>query len=230
MGGNYGMKKTAVFLTVVMSAAMLFAGCGKKNNTELDDLVTDEPTENAVKSDSDSNLDALTQNTIDAEIKLTNGEEIDLELYPDVAPKTVANFIKNVQEDFYSGTIFHRVIDGFMIQGGGYDTDYKLKSVSETVEGEFASNGIENDLSHERGVISMARTTEPNSASTQFFIVQSDSTYLDGEYAAFGRVTSGMDVVDEIAKADKMQDQPSGMQDAPEEQFVIESITIESED
>lgn len=227
------MKKLISVISAAIFVLAMASGCG---NSDTDfELETEKPVTN-VKTDKNDDSDKkgdvndlgeLTDETIDAVITLTNGEEIELELYPDVAPKTVANFIKNVQEGFYSGTIFHRAIEGFVIQGGGYDTNYELKSVSETVEGEFESNGIENDLSHVRGVISMARTNEPNSATTQFFIVQEDSTYLDGEYAAFGKVTSGMDVVDEIAEAPKMADPPSGMfESLPEEQFVIDSITI----
>ncbi|MGN0164380.1 MAG: peptidylprolyl isomerase [Candidatus Ornithomonoglobus sp.] len=223
------MKKTAAFLAVLMSAAIVLGGCGSKKNdkADIDEIATEKPTESVISNSEE--LAELTRNTIDAEIVLTNGEIIDIELYPDLAPKTVANFVKNVNEDFYTGTIFHRVIDGFMIQGGGYDEDCKLKSVSETVEGEFEDNGIENPLSHERGVISMARTSEPNSASTQFFIVQKDSAYLDGQYAAFGRVTAGMEVVDEIASAPKADDPPSGLNDLTETLYVIDSITIFSD-
>lgn len=231
------MKKLISVISAAVFVLAIAAGCG---NSDSDlELETEKPITNVKTdkkdNDSDKNGDVndlgdLTDETIDAVITLTNGEEIELELYPDVAPKTVANFIKNVQEGFYSGTIFHRAIEGFVIQGGGYDTNYELKSVSETVEGEFESNGIENDLSHVRGVVSMARTNEPNSATTQFFIVQEDSTYLDGEYAAFGKVTSGMDVVDEIAESPKMEDPSSGMfESLPEEQFVIDSITILSD-
>ncbi len=223
------MKKTAAILAVLMSAAIVLGGCGSRKNSkvDIDDIATDEPTETV--SDNNEELAELTRNTIDAEIILTDGETIEIELYPDLAPKTVANFVKNVNEDFYTGTIFHRVIDGFMIQGGGYDEDCKLKSVSETVEGEFDDNGIENPLPHERGVISMARTSEPNSASTQFFIVQTDSTYLDGQYAAFGRVTAGLEVVDEIASAPKAEDPPSGLDDLTDPVYVIDSITILSD-
>ncbi|MGN0182359.1 MAG: peptidylprolyl isomerase [Candidatus Ornithomonoglobus sp.] len=223
------MKKTAAFLAVFMSAAVMLCGCGSRKNSKVDieDIATEKPTESV--SNNSEELKELTRNTIDAEIVLTNGEIIDIELYPDLAPKTVANFVKNVNEEFYTGTIFHRVIDGFMIQGGGYDEDCKLKSVSETVEGEFEDNGIENPLSHERGVISMARTSEPNSASTQFFIVQTDSTYLDGQYAAFGRVTAGMEIVDEIAASPKAKDAPSGFSDLTEPVYVIDSITILSD-
>lgn len=225
------MKKTASILTITVCMAAMLAGCGGGNSDTDYEKETEIPKTNikAEQSSDVNDLGMLTENTIDAVIRLTNGEEIDIELYPDVAPKTVANFVKNVQEGFYSGTIFHRAIEGFVIQGGGYDTNYKLKSVSETVEGEFEENGIENDLSHIRGVLSMARTSQPNSATTQFFIVQDDSTYLDGQYAAFGAVTEGMNVVDEIAEAPQMQDPPPGLESVPEKQFVIESITILSD-
>lgn len=131
-------------------------------------------------------------------IEMENGGVIELELCPDKAPKTVANFEKLVKEGFYDGLIFHRVIKGFMIQGGD-PTGTGYSGSDETIVGEFASNGIRNDLSHTRGVISMARSNNPNSASSQFFIVHEDSTFLDGNYAAFGKVVSGMEVVDAIA-------------------------------
>ena len=131
-------------------------------------------------------------------IEMENGGIIDIELYPDKAPITVANFKKLVSEGFYNGLIFHRVIAGFMIQGGdplgmGYGgSDEKIK-------GEFMANGVNNDISHVRGVISMARSQSFNSASSQFFIMHADGKFLDGQYAAFGKVVSGMETVDEIA-------------------------------
>ena len=131
-------------------------------------------------------------------IEMENGGIIEIELYPDKAPITVANFKKLVKEGFYDGLIFHRVIKGFMIQGGD-PTGTGCGGSSEKIKGEFASNGVKNDLSHERGVVSMARSSNKNSASSQFFIMHEDGKFLDGEYAAFGKVTSGMDVVDEIA-------------------------------
>ena len=132
-------------------------------------------------------------------IEVENFGTIIIRLLPDVAPETVANFKKLVSEKFYDGIIFHRVIENFMIQGGDPDGDGTGGS-KDTIKGEFASNGFENNLSHTRGVVSMARLgNDPNSASSQFFIVHKDSTYLDGEYAAFGCVVYGMDIVDEIA-------------------------------
>lgn len=220
------MKKKLCYLIVgVLSFSLLLSGC--KNNEPLQDETENVKATETVTDASENEITELTKNHIDAVINLTNGDTIQIELYPDLAPKTVANFIKNVQENFYSGTIFHRAISGFVIQCGGYDTNYNLKSVSETVEGEFENNGYENPLSHRRGVLSMARIpSQPNSATTQFFIVQSDSEYLDGEYAAFGKVKTGMGVVDNIANSSIMKNPPSGMQDVPEEQFIIESIDI----
>lgn len=124
--------------------------------------------------------------------------DITLELDADTAPITVTNFVNLVNSNFYDGLTFHRIIEGFMIQGGDPDGNGTGGS-GNTIKGEFSSNGVENNISHVRGVISMARSNNPDSASSQFFIVHQDSTYLDGEYAAFGKVLSGMDVVDKIA-------------------------------
>jgi peptidyl-prolyl cis-trans isomerase B (cyclophilin B) len=133
------------------------------------------------------------------EITMRDGGVIKLELYPDIAPITVENFTKLAGEGFYDGLIFHRVINGFMIQGG--DPEGTGMGGSDTnIKGEFAVNGVANNISHVRGVISMARSRSYNSASSQFFIVHQDATYLDGQYAAFGRVVEGMDVVDAIAE------------------------------
>ena len=218
--------KTAIVIAA-LTAVTALASCGSDSEPKE----TQMPSESPETSEKPTIDPSLTENTIDAVITLTSGEEIDLELYPDAAPKTVANFVKNVQEGFYSGTIFHRAEKGFVIQAGGYDAQFKPKSVSETIEGEFEENGIENDISHVRGVISMARPlSSMDGASTQFFIVLEDSTYLDGQYAAFGRVTGGMDVVDEIGNADLMEDPPAGLTNVPEETFEIESITIVSGD
>lgn len=132
------------------------------------------------------------------EITMENGGVIRLELDAKAAPLTVANFEKLVKNGFYDGLIFHRVISGFMIQGGDPEgTGYG--GSDENIKGEFLANGVANPISHKRGVISMARSQDPNSASSQFFIMHEDGTFLDGQYAAFGRVTEGMDVVDEIA-------------------------------
>lgn len=131
-------------------------------------------------------------------IEMENGGIIELELYPEAAPKTVANFVKLVGEGFYDGLIFHRVIPGFMIQGGDPQGN-GMGGAKERIVGEFKANGHNNPIKHERGVISMARAYDPNSASSQFFIMHANAPHLDGQYAAFGKVTSGMEVVDEIA-------------------------------
>lgn len=133
-------------------------------------------------------------------IEMENGGKIKLELYPDKAPITVENFTKLVKDGFYDGLIFHRVIKDFMIQGGD-PQGTGMGGAKDKIKGEFLMNGVPNDLRHERGVISMARAQNPNSASSQFFIVHKDSFFLDGQYAAFGRVVEGMDTVDEIANA-----------------------------
>ena len=131
-------------------------------------------------------------------IEVENLGDITVELFPEVAPLTVANFLKLVEKDFYKGIIFHRVISGFMIQGGD-PTGTGMGGSKETIKGEFLSNGVRNLLNHDRGVISMARTSAPNSASSQFFIMHDNAPYLDGEYAGFGVVVEGINVVDKIA-------------------------------
>ena len=131
-------------------------------------------------------------------IDLTSGKSITVELYEDKAPITCANFIKLVKEGFYDGLIFHRVIAGFMIQGGD-PTGTGCGGSDKNIKGEFLANGVKNEISHVRGVISMARSQNMNSASSQFFIMHADGKFLDGQYAAFGKVVSGIEVVDEIA-------------------------------
>jgi peptidyl-prolyl cis-trans isomerase B (cyclophilin B) len=153
-------------------------------------------------------------------IEMENGGVITLELCPEIAPKTVANFEKLAKEGFYNGLIFHRVIAGFMIQGGD-PTGTGMGGSKEKLVGEFAANGFNNTLSHDRGVISMARSQNFNSASSQFFIVHENAHFLDGQYAAFGRVVSGMEVVDEIASV------PTDFSDRPMKQQKIKTITVE---
>ena len=151
---------------------------------------------------------------------MENGGVITLELYPEIAPKTVANFEKLAKEGFYDGLIFHRVIAGFMIQGGN-PTGTGMGGAKEKLEGEFAANGFNNTLSHDRGVISMARSQSFNSASSQFFIMHEDGHFLDGQYAAFGKVVSGIEVVDEIASV------PTDFSDRPRRVQKIKTITVE---
>ncbi len=149
---------------------------------------------------------------------MDDGGEFIMELYPNVAPRTVANFIKLVNQKFYDGLTFHRVIEGFMAQGGAFDLINQMNDPADSIKGEFRSNGFDNKLSHTRGVVSMARTNDPNSASSQFFICYDDASFLDGDYAAFGMVTEGMEVVDSFL------DSGTDIYDAPLKEVKIKTI------
>ena len=153
-------------------------------------------------------------------ITMTNGDVMKAELYPEIAPNTVNNFISLVQKGFYDGLIFHRVISGFMIQGGD-PQGTGMGGPGYSIKGEFAMNGVRNDLKHTRGVLSMARSMMPNSAGSQFFIMHANEPHLDGQYAAFGKVVEGLDVVDKIASV------RTGWQDKPVEEQKIQSMTVE---
>ena len=158
-----------------------------------------------------------------AEIEVKDYGTIEVELDADSAPVTVTNFVKLAQDGFYDGLTFPRIIDGFMIQGGDPTGDGTGGS-DENFKGEFSNNGVENNISHTRGTISMARAQDPDSGSSQFFIVQADSTFLDGDYAGFGHVTEGMDIVDKICEDAKPTDDNGTI--SKEEQPVIEKVTI----
>ena len=153
-------------------------------------------------------------------IEMENGKKIKLDLYPEYAPITVENFESLVKKGFYNGLTFHRVISGFMIQGGCPDGT-GCGGPGYSIKGEFSSNGVKNDLKHSRGVISMARSGMPNSAGSQFFIMHQNAPHLDGQYAAFGKVIEGMDVVDEIAAT------PVDHSDRPKKSQIMKSVTIE---
>ena len=154
-------------------------------------------------------------------IEMENGDIIKAELYPDIAPNTVNNFISLINKGFYNGVGFHRVINGFMLQGGDPDGN-GTGGPGYSIRGEFTSNGFKNDLKHEPGVLSMARTMFPDSAGSQFFIMHKNSPHLDGEYAAFGKVIDGMDVVNRIAEVE------TDFSDRPKEPVVMRSVTIET--
>lgn len=191
----------------------------KENNTENKD---ENIQNNQISNESEEN-NMYSTGKHHAEIVVKNYGTIALELDADVAPITVENFANLVNEGFYNGLTFHRIISGFMIQGGdplGNGTG----GSSKTIKGEFASNGVKNSISHVRGTISMARSSMPNSASSQFFIVHQDSTFLDGQYAAFGTVTSGMEVVDKICADTAVEDDNGTV--AKNNQPVIEKITM----
>ena len=154
-------------------------------------------------------------------IEMENGDVMTGELYPDIAPETVANFVKLVEEGFYDGTIFHRVIPGFMIQGGD-PTGTGMGGPGHTIKGEFKQNGFDNNLKHDRGVLSMARSSHPDSAGSQFFIMVEKSPHLDGLYAAFGQATDGLDVADNIVSV------KTDMNDKPKESQVMKKVTVET--
>lgn len=156
-------------------------------------------------------------------IKMQNAElaPIEIELYPEIAPNTVNNFVALVQDGFYNGIIFHRVIPGFMIQGGD-PQGVGIGGPGYSIKGEFAINGFKNELKHTRGVISMARAMDPDSAGSQFFLMHRDAPHLDGQYAAFGKVISGIETVDAIASAAR------DFRDKPYEDQVMESVTVET--
>lgn len=190
------MKKIGLMFVIALVGVFMVTGCGK---TEY-----------------------LT-GKINVEIEVKDYGTIAVELDADEAPITVTNFVDLVEEGFYDGLTFHRIIDGFMIQGGDPNGDGSGGS-SRTIKGEFSSNGIDNSIDHVRGVISMARSSLPNSASSQFFIVQEDSPHLNGEYAAFGHVTSGMEIVDAICEDVQVEDTNGTV--LPENQPVIISIKV----
>ena len=154
-------------------------------------------------------------------IEMENGDIIKAELYPEIAPNTVNNFISLVNKGFYNGLIFHRVIEGFMIQGGCPDGN-GMGGPGYSIKGEFAQNGVANDLAHTPGVLSMARAMHPNSGGSQFFIMHKDAPHLDGAYAAFGKVTEGMDVVNKIAECD------TDFRDRPIVPQVMKTVTVET--
>ncbi len=162
----------------------------------------------------------MSQNPI-VTLETENGGTIKIELYPDVAPNTVNNFISLVQKGYYDGVIFHRVIPGFMIQGG-CPQGTGMGGPGYSIKGEFSSNGFKNDLAHDRGVLSMARTMIPDSAGSQFFIMVAKSPHLDGEYAAFGKVIEGMDEADRIVNSER------NFQDRPLEDQRIKKATVET--
>ena len=197
-------------------------------------VASEEEAEEAGFSDGTDTDGATVENTVldtsqeltgihHADISIRDYGDIKVELDADTAPITVTNFVKLAQEGFYDGLTFHRIMDGFMIQGGDPNGDGTGGS-KENIKGEFSNNGVDNDISHTRGTISMARASDPDSASSQFFIVQADSTFLDGDYAGFGHVTEGMDIVDKICEDAKPTDDNGTI--PSDQQPVIEKITI----
>ena len=187
------MKKYFLYVILAIVTLVLVACNSDENSTGNNSSEESTTNENYEEN--------VTENPV-ATITMESGEQIIIELMPKIAPNTVANFISLAQEGFYDGTIFHRVIPGFMVQGGD-PTGTGMGGPEYAIAGEFSSNGFENLLAHERGVVSMARAQNPDSAGSQFFIMVETATHLDGEYAAFGKVTEGMDVVDRIVSVER---------------------------
>lgn len=230
------------FITILLAALLLTAAIGCTNayaNTDTTSGKTEkepaaqgnEPTESepaaetaapATEEPKTTEEEPTVNNYPIVTITMKDGGVMKLELYPDVAPNTVKNFISLANAGFYDGLIFHRIIAGFMIQGGGYDANGMPKDTDYSIKGEFASNGFKNDLKHTRGVISMARTQVRDSASAQFFIMHDDAPHLDGEYAAFGMLLEGFDVLDKIATV------ATGRNDVPLVFPVIDTIRVET--
>ena len=223
------MKKVISMVAAMLMTGVLFMGCGSHSGSKTTQESTSRSdTSSSISSsskESDSDIEdgeALTGKH-HVEIAVKDYGTIKVELDADIAPITVTNFVNLAKGGFYDGLTFHRIIDGFMIQGGdplGNGTG----GADENIKGEFAQNGVENSISHVRGTISMARSQEYYSAISQFFIVQSDSTYLDGQYAGFGTVTEGMEIVDKICQDIPVQDNNGTV--SPDDQPVIESITV----
>ena len=234
------MKRYFSIIAIMALVVCMFAGCGsKKSNTssnansgtsssesaKQEETAVPESTESTDAGSDISSSDDTKQlsGKHHVVIKVKKYGNIKVELDADTAPISVTNFVNLAKKGFYDGLTFHRIIDGFMIQGGDPSGDGTGGS-DETIKGEFSDNGVENNISHVRGTISMARSSENDSASSQFFIVQSDSTYLDGQYAGFGTVTSGMDIVDKICKDTPVTDSNGTVE--KENQRVIEKITV----
>jgi peptidyl-prolyl cis-trans isomerase B (cyclophilin B) len=216
-GCNQGKMGFKVSLLVVLSFLFLLGGCGSPDQGATNGTGKNAGEKTEEKRDGNKSEG---KNPI-VTIQMENKKEIKVELYPEVAPNTVNNFVSLVKKGYYDGIIFHRIIPDFMIQGGDPDGT-GMGGPGYTIKGEFTDNNFQNDLRHERGVLSMARTPDPNSAGSQFFIMVADSTHLDAQYASFGKVIEGMDVVDEIVSVDRDQ------MDKPLEEQRMEKITVET--
>lgn len=235
------MKKWMCICAAAVLAVSALTGCSTSAGAATTAAQTEAAKEDAAKAETEKKETAKTaeasekaQDTASEEIEAAAGKHhvkinvkdygtISVELYGDEAPITVANFLKLAKDGFYDGLTFHRIISGFMIQGGA-PLGTGMGGSDQEIKGEFSNNGVENPLSHTRGAISMARSQIKDSASSQFFIVHEDSTFLDGDYACFGYVTEGMEVVDAICKDTKVEDNNGSV--AKANQPVIESIEV----
>lgn len=236
-------RQAIVFFLMFSALLLVLAGCGNASNsagqsstssssqTESGTTGSDSSTssEQGEASSTDSNAPSANDNSASFKqandpivtIEMDDGQKIELELYPKAAPNTVNNFISLVKKGFYDGLTFHRVIPGFMIQGGDPNGNGS-GGPGYSIPGEFTGNNVQNDLKHTRGVLSMARTEAPNSAGSQFFIMVADASQLDGQYAAFGKVISGMDEVDKIVNV------PTGDMNKPNTPPVMKKVTVDT--
>lgn len=210
------MKKKVFLISAIMLAAFSLAGCQSKKEEQAVEKQEEQSQEEQSQED-------LLSGIHHAEITVKDYGTIKMELDADTAPITVTNFVDLANEGFYDGLTFHRIISGFMIQGGDPQGN-GTGGAGKTIKGEFSANGVDNPISHERGVISMARSREYDSASSQFFIMHEDTDSLDGEYAAFGHVTEGMEIVDKICEDTEVEDGNGTV--AAENQPVIETVKI----
>lgn len=215
MNSKYKRKLSIIISAVLLLGIFNLIGCSGKT-MQAEDNKNTESTEvkEQDKNESNKNLPIVT-------MKIKDYGTIELELYPETAPNTVNNFISLADKGFYNGLKFHRVIKGFMIQGGDPEGN-GTGGPGYSIAGEFTSNGHANGLKHTKGVISMARSQNPDSAGSQFFIMSGDAPHLDGDYAAFGMVTSGLDVVEKIENVD------TNSNDAPKKDVIIESVTVDT--
>lgn len=212
-------QRSLILLTVL--AVVMVAAAG----VLWSDDDADSPSANAAPDSAAQQLPNINRSEVDnpvVTIEMDSGAKIEIELYPDVAPNTVNNFVSLVRKGFYDGTIFHRVIPGFMIQGG--DPEGRgTGGPGYSIKGEFAANGFPNNLKHTRGVVSMARAQHPDSAGSQFFIMVADAPHLDGQYAAFGKVVSGME------EADRIVSLPRNAQDRPHDPPTMVKVTVDEQ-
>lgn len=215
------MKKNSWLIMIgLLLLSIVLIGCqsgDEENGKEVEKEETEE-TKEETNDETEASDTESTGNLPIVTMTMESGGEIQIELYPNIAENTVNNFISLVEEGFYDGVIFHRVIPGFMIQGGDPD-GIGTGGPGYGIKGEFSSNGVENDLNHERGVLSMARSQHTDSAGSQFFIMVADSPHLNGEYAGFGKVIEGMDVADEIVAAER-----DGSDKPHEDQVIAEAV------
>lgn len=214
--GGKKLKKFRLVLLGLFVLLFIMAGCQAGDNNVNDRENTSGENTNEATSEVEIDEDVIPLVTMEME----DGGEVTIELYPSIAPNTVNNFIALVEDGFYDGLIFHRVIPGFMIQGGDPEGT-GMGGPGYQIKGEFSNNGFDNRLKHDRGVLSMARSQDPDSAGSQFFIMTEQAEHLDGDYAAFGKVSEGMEIIDEIVAVER------DSSDKPKEDQVIKKMTVD---